>query len=568
MFFLDGSGSSYQYHRVGSVQNLYNVAMRSWQKWLSAILFFALVLRIIGFGSIPLSPYWDEMAIWDDAQSILATGRDVHNRPWFQPLFISYGDFKLPVYIWLTATASLFFRDILPSVRLPSLLAGLSFVPGVFFLTKYILNGKQAVKPALFSAFFLAVMPWAIHFSRVGFEGHVGSALVIWSMVSLWWGIRQENTKKQWLALVVSAFLGAAAVYTYFSVRFVFPVIFIAPLLLWFRQLKRRLLQFAAGLVVWLFLLVPMYRADFYKASNEFRLSAANILNQEGKADEINLWRIRSGNTILSKIAFNRWTFLAHDLAENYTKFADPGYLFLDGDRNIRHNVPGTGLMFLSMSVFFVGGIYFLLRKHENVFAYLLIWWLVAVLPAAVPTDVPHALRSLNALPVFALVLGFGGAALGEYAKESAMRRVALGLVYGILCLELFRYQYTFLVAYPRLSGAEWQDGYLQVAQYVRDVRNQYTFVYVDSFDDRFFLYYQPFSGLSWQEIQQLPSRDFRRSLFRNVRLGPIDDWQTLEHNSLVVTSPGRLPEGFAVKDEIIGAGGEERYVSAETIRD
>ncbi|MCD8527481.1 hypothetical protein LRY65_04750 [Candidatus Woesebacteria bacterium] len=90
--------------------------------WLT--LFFlvtlAVLLRSIGFGQVPVSLYWDEMAIWNDARSIATTGLDLHGRSWFQPLFISYGDYKLPVYIWFVSFVSRFVDSAALAVRLPS----------------------------------------------------------------------------------------------------------------------------------------------------------------------------------------------------------------------------------------------------------------------------------------------------------------------------------------------------------------------------------------------------------------------------------------------------------------
>ncbi|KKT97629.1 MAG: hypothetical protein UX00_C0008G0003 [Microgenomates group bacterium GW2011_GWB1_45_17] len=65
------------------------------------ILLIAAVLRLYKLGSIPVSMYIDEIAIGVDAKSIAQTGRDMHGHSWLTPMFLSYGDYKLPVYIWI-----------------------------------------------------------------------------------------------------------------------------------------------------------------------------------------------------------------------------------------------------------------------------------------------------------------------------------------------------------------------------------------------------------------------------------------------------------------------------------
>mgnify|MGYP003988032779 FL=1 len=67
------------------------------------ILLLAIFLRFYKLGQVPVSLYWDEAAILLDAKVVSQTGRDVHGNPWLQVLFPSYGDFKLPTYIWLAA---------------------------------------------------------------------------------------------------------------------------------------------------------------------------------------------------------------------------------------------------------------------------------------------------------------------------------------------------------------------------------------------------------------------------------------------------------------------------------
>ncbi len=543
---------------------------RGW-RWLIGLIILGLFLRLLAFGRVPVSPYWDEMAIWADARSIIETGKDMHNRTWLQPIFISYGDFKLPVYIWLTALSTLLFKDILPAVRFPSLIAGLSMIPGVYFLFRLIQPKEKTL--SFFAAGVVAILPWSLHFSQVGFEGHLGAAFLLWSSVALWSGLRSDLPRRQLIGLIIAAILGTLAVYSYFSVRFVWPIVWLAPLILWWPQFRRRWWQFALGIGLWALLLIPMYRADFYQASNQFRLSAANILNQPDQPNEINLWRERSGNSIVSRLVFNHYTFVTRDLARNYWAYLDPGYLFLTGDPNLRHSSQSTGLLYLSLAPFFLLGITTLIRRQPVLAAYLGLWWAAGILPAAVPTDVPHALRSLNTLPVFAMLIGFG---LLRAWQALPRRKIfgllpafwGAGLLIAVLSIEVLRWEYSWLMVYPKISDRQWQDGYLQTAQYVESVRDKYTFVYVDQFDERFFLYYLPYSGLTWKEIQQSPSAGFRRTIFRNVIINNINDWETLEHNSLVVTTPARLPERWPVKDTIIGAAGKETYVAVETVRD
>lgn len=556
-------------------ETMYNDRMRffskwRWWHWLVVITMFGAFLRLIGFGVIPVSLYWDEMAVWNDALSIAQTGKDLFERSWWQPIFISYGDYKLPVFIWLVTLSSFLTKNELIAVRLPSLLAGISMIPAMFFLSNsLVIQAKKQLSPLAFvSAFVMAVLPWSLHFSKVGYEGHLGAAFLLWSLVCFFRA--SEGRRSSWL-FGLSAFLGTLSVYSYFSVRFVWPVVIVAASVLFWKRFQPYWKQIACVLVFWVITLIPMYTADFYKESNAYRLSAANILSNPNRVHEVNLYRERAGNTLISRVVYNSETFLVRDLALQYLQYLHPDFLFLTGDPNMRHGTAQNGILWLSFLPLVLAGFIYLLREKLIIFVWLGIWWIVAILPAAVPLDVPHALRSLNALPVWVLIVSFGVMYFNEWLqseKGNRMMKSLLVVVFsGLLLLEVIRYQVIFLTTYRVFSADEWQDGYTELARYTESIRDTYVFVYVDRFDDRFFLYYQPHSGMSYSEIQKLPSEGFKRDIYKNVRIRPIDDWETLENNSVIITTPNRLPEGWKVIQTFKDRQGKDRFVVVETPR-
>lgn len=506
--------------------------------------------------------------MWNDARSVVETGRDLFQRSWFQALYISYGDFKLPVYIWGVTLLARFVNDPFWAVRLPSLLAGVSMIPLIAWLS-YSLLGKKYQVWAVWSAAVMAILPWSLHFSHVGYEGHVSAAFLLGSVALLVWSARQP-LRSAWLPILASAFFGSAAVYTYFSTRFVWPVVVGTFCVLWWQHARRVWPALLFGLFIWGLSLVPMYRADFYQASNQFRLSAANILNQPERPHEINAYRMRAGNTVWARLIYNRPTFLLRDAALNYLAYLDPEYLFVSGDPNLRHGMGQSGLMYLSFLPLFLIGIGSLVRKHLKLAVWMFVWWIAAILPAAIPQDVPHALRSLNALPVFVLLVSWGCFEVWQWMrqKRSLFSRALVAFLGLFLTAEVFRWLWLYGAYYPRVSAAEWQDGYRQAAQYLSSIRDKYVFVYVDEFDERFFLYYQPFSGMTYQEIQELPSQNFQREIYKNVHIRPIDDWLTLEHNSVVLTRRDKLPSGWSIHEVVKNTFGEEEFVVVETPRD
>src|SRR3990167_8742234 len=73
-----------------------------------AILVLAGFLRMYRLGDIPNGLYQDETAIGYNAYSILQTGKDEYGKT-FPLYFQSFGDWKLPVYIYVTVPSVAFF---------------------------------------------------------------------------------------------------------------------------------------------------------------------------------------------------------------------------------------------------------------------------------------------------------------------------------------------------------------------------------------------------------------------------------------------------------------------------
>ncbi|MCU0510835.1 MAG: hypothetical protein MUC34_21255 [Anaerolineae bacterium] len=107
------------------------------------------------------------------------------------------------------------------------------------------------------------------------------------------------------------------------------------------------------------------------------------------------------------------------------------------GDLNVRHNLPGRPATDpLTALLFTVGVGYALLRLRDPRARLLLIWFGVMLLPSILSGEAPHYLRAAGALPPFALLVGFGGAALAGLAPHRARpvllpALVALVLIVG-----------------------------------------------------------------------------------------------------------------------------------------
>ena len=510
-----------------------NVLQKHWSiVALIIIVGVAAFLRLYTLGNIPNGLYIDEVAIGVDALSLAATGRDMHGGPWLTSVFPSYGDYKLPVYIWLAAVSVRVFGATDFAVRLPSALAGIATIMLVYALALEVFaKEKQGKLIAVLSAAMVAIMPWSILFSRAGFEAHVGQAFVL---ASAWIALLAK--KRLWL-LSLSSVLGAIAVYSYFSVRFVFPVVLIGIFLFRFekKHWKKQFLFYVGCLTLFALLILPMANSPYYAPMQSLRFSTKNILDNTDVVAETNRLRELGGNSAVARLLFHRDFFMAKEFARHFADHLNFSYLFVIGDINLRHSTRETGILLFGMLPAFMVGLFKLARKHKKLSCVFLLWYLAALVPASVPYDTPHALRSLNALGVLGLILGVGAAEITVKLWQGSLFKIVLlsGLAV-FLAANFFSFWHDYLHHYPQRSTAAWAETRKELGLFIRDQKNRYDKIQIAA-DDRLFLWFIWYGGFDIQDVQRAPSVAYIKPVFANIVFHPLSkvswDW----NRSLVI---------------------------------
>jgi hypothetical protein len=535
------------------------------------ILLIGIFFRLYQLGSIPSSLYWDEVAMLVDAKMVQATGHDMHGNHWFQALYPSYGDYKLPVYIWLTSlfVEVLWYGEVI--VRIPSAVAGVLSILVSGGVAWRVTKNKLA---SLATMAVLATAPWSIVFSRTGFEAHLGqlflglSVLVLLFANALWNKEKQITFKKFFLISIVASIsvaLGALATYTYFSVRFVWPVVWVAFSLFGLFQtylknasesatvlqnissnnfIKTSIIFYSGLLVTGLILsqifLIPMYQSDLYQMSNQFRLTAPSILNQYDHALDSVILRNTSlaknndslffmQNTLITEKAtrvwYHRHWLLLQSFLKNLSEQLSPRFWFVSGDQNLRHGTGQHGLFVLPLFLPAFIGVYGLARKNKSLLFALLAWILAAMIPAAVPMEVPHALRSLNALIPASLIIGTGVARLIDWARQTKLQSL-FGMGFGIIWIATtMQFWLYYTGPYNQASSEYWQAGYSEQAlntfAEAEKLQHQNQELILEHPDDRFFLWLLAKPYLSAAEIEELQMENYQPIKIRNIVVDP-----------------------------------------------
>lgn len=502
------------------------------------ILLLAIFLRIYQIESIPPSLNWDEVSIGYNAYSILKTAKDEWGN--FMPLSLrAFGDYKLPLYVYLDVPFIAVFGLNELAVRLPSILAGLGVVVLIFLIVKELTKNTYL---ALEGMFISAILPWLIIFSRIGLEAN----LALFLTAASFYLFLQSFKKKSFLP--ISAITLGLSVFTYNSSRvLILPFLLLAGVSFNFRSFKKRELFISLAILI-VFISIAFFKGFTVDSGARFRWTT--ILD-EGATVKINQLRGFSElPSFLKHFFYNKASYFMFEASKNYLAHFDPGFLFIRGGSNFQFSIPGSGQIYIILLPFILLGIWTILQRREDWQKFLLGWLLIAPLPAAITRDAPHSLRSIFlTIPIVIIaVLGI------KWIKDFLPRKIFLILTIVVILI-LITNTYLFWKNYAdnyRISYSwSWQYGYKQAVEFVKLHQNEYDQIIFSKIYGEphvfvlFYLQYDPYKYQINDKVRYKRSDWFWVDKFDKYEF--INDWEIKEKvsgrtNTLLVTSPQNYP--------------------------
>lgn len=513
---------------------------------LLAILLLAAFLRLYKISEVPPGVNRDEASIGYTAYSLLQTGKDEYGRP-FPLSFQSFGDWKLPLYIYTTVPFVKFFGLNELAVRLPSALAGITTVFLTYFLLQELFKSNKfsfgiwhlSFGIAEVASLLLAISPWHIHLSRVESESNVAVLFVVAAAVLFLKGI---NTKRS-LLIALSLPLFALTYYTYHG-NHVFTTLLLTGLyVIYHKKIPRTPAVIISTLVS--LLLIAFILSQTLLAADKTKISGISIFGGPNVIYEnIELPRTRSANPtgLITRLRYNRVTYAVATVTRNYINSFSPKFLFIKGGGNAAHNIKNFGNLYLIELPFFYLGTFVLLfllsSKLSTLYSLhskLLLWWLlISPVAGMITKDAPHTNRMFAIFPLPPILIALGIIWFIHLLKKRiAIRYLAVLTILLAYSVNIAYYMNRYYVHFPVEEQDSWGIGYKQLSAIIAsdNYRSKHVIMARPEYSPYIFLlFYFKFDPATYQKtaVRYPPTNDafvhvkaFDRFEFRDI------DWKT-----------------------------------------
>lgn len=529
--------------------------------FLLIIFALAIFLRFFQLGENPASLYWDEAAIGLDAYSISQTGKDMNNMFWMQPVLGSYGDFKAPILIWATSLSVKFLGMNPFAIRLPVAIFSVLLIYLTYLLLKELLSfdstlaKKYKLMPIL-TAFILSISPWSTHFGRIAFESSFSVSFLLLAVLFFLKAIRYKN-----FYFLISTFFAVLAVYSYYSLRVIIPLLFVALVLIFFAKLKNKKTWLGLSILLFILSMLPMINSPYYERSQDYRLNNDNLIRRQRVITESSQYLETYDSNLYSKLVYHRHLLALRDFSNNMLTHFSPSFLFFKGDANLRQHSGYFGEFLLISLPFYYLGLFLLVKNWKSKLSLLILALMVfSPIPAAMVYEVPHASRAIYLFIPLAILIAWG---LNEAWYLS--KKLLFGLIIFLFLANASFYYGDYFIDYPKRSSEAWLYSYNQVGQYLKEHRQDFYSVEIDEryWLPRIFVYYY-FPELLDQ------TRELKNALLNNPinSFGLADPFDYIykekdfnKKQAKFIYYESEIPEGFTMTEEFNFLNGDPSLI-------
>lgn len=412
---------------------------------LLVIISFGVFLRFYQLGEIPNGFYVDEAAIGYNAYSLLKTGRDEFGK--FMPVFLrSYEAYAPILYTYLTIPFVRFLGLNIFSVRALSALSGSLSIVFVYLIVKK-LNFSKWNFLSLLTALIFATSPWAIFFSRGGYEANLAFLLLLVSCYLI------LLAKEKLLFLPFSCLFLGLSTYAYQAERAVaYLLLFGSTMIFLKKDFKKKVI--IVSVLLFFLIQLPQF---FLLNTPAFKQRASGLFYKEtilAQAAKIKLPKFLG-----IPLAFTR------EFSANFVSYLSPRNLFYEGDADLQRGLPGISVFYSWMVVPYLVGFFLVLKKYkEKNTRFLLIFMVSILLVVSLTKDPFSTLRSLPLSFPLSLIISLGIEKI-ILNKYRVIIVTSLTVLLLISCVFFWR---SYFVLFPYERARIWGYGYRALADEIQ----------------------------------------------------------------------------------------------------
>lgn len=451
---------------------------------------FLLILTIVSFflrfyklNLIPPGPEWDEASVGYNAYSIAQTGRDEWGNK-LPLIFPAFGDYKNPLYIYLTAGVIKLFGLNIITTRFINALAG-SLLPLIlFFIAKILFNSNFI---AILTAIFVTFSPLGIFFSRIAGDGiMLSSFLIVLGIFSELYFIKKMGSFYFYLSIIFFTL----SMFSYNLARIVNPLFILVIFFINFFYLKVDKRSFILPIIICFFSFLIIYNQS--KSGAFSRIKYVGMFGEKkGLVLEINEYREHDKNSLISRLSHNKLTFFSLTLLNNYISHFSSDFLV-----NFKEQ---TGVaesfyppLYIIMVPFYYFGLILLIvnllknkqKPMEKII--LFIWILLSPIPSMITEGAPSSKRYLASLGTQELISAYAIYFFYQNLKEKnfRIRTLIFGFLLLIYIFNIFSFLRFFYIFYPQKYGYIYAKRENKICKIIKNSYNNYDyFIYSRKID-------------------------------------------------------------------------------------
>ena len=426
--------------------------------WFLFLLLIALLFRFLFLGTNPAGVFHDEAEKGYSAYCVLKIGGTLD----FTQQALMFHPIPLFVNVWGSTTSMIYQYAAVPfiatgglnawTLRLPAAIVGTLTVILTFFLARK-LTGDTRI--GLWAMGLLACAPWHVVFSRWAQQGIFVPLLVSAALILLLQRYRDtENCNINGHPLCLCA--------SVVKTGFLAPILFGLAFYAYSVCATISVIVSGAGwrssgdVTCWRTKKEPCWRWVMLALvlTPTFYVMLRGGGSGMGRFNTLSVLKATDENGLLLPLSIRAFIFV-----KNYLSHFSPQFLFFTGDALQRHGLPGFGVMLHIEMLFLIAGIYRAYRRKSPGDLLLLGWFLLMPFSAALTREgIPHALRTLHAIPCPQILSAIGAVELLDWLRGKNRPVLAKALV-ALTGLNALAVAFSLFFLFPRASAPWFEAG-------------------------------------------------------------------------------------------------------------